>query len=539
MSSPSTTARLLAVALGTFVLVLTCALFFAFSAKPSQPRETELSAIESIRLSQSLQTILEDPTAPVPQTVELTLTAQRSGAPAPVAIPVTYGSGSLATLDDALDDTPAQTEHAVQSLGTDGSIGPALTATASIATPKPRPRIETFRTVLERGGTLMNLLTGSGASRREAYEAIEAMTPLYNPRRLREGQPVHLVMLRTPTVADAATGQGATTGQDGEANPWSTTTQLMGMRLRTDVDREVVITRAADGSYGARELKHELEQRMARVRGTIRSSLFASAQDLGVPAAVIVEFVGILAYSVDFSREIQPGDEFEILYSVYLNDEGAVLKSGQIAFAAMTTSGRERNLYRYVPGDDDIPDYFSPDGQSVKQFLMRTPVDAVRISSRFGRRKHPIQNRWRTHKGVDFAAPTGTRIYAAGNGTVSFVGRQRGYGKIIKIRHANGYETRYAHMNGFASGMRRGKKVSQGQVIGYVGATGWATGPHLHYEVRLKDQAMDPLSIKVPTGRKLEGTTLAAFQKEIQQVNDLREKLPVISNTRTAEAQAQ
>jgi murein DD-endopeptidase MepM/ murein hydrolase activator NlpD len=173
-------------------------------------------------------------------------------------------------------------------------------------------------------------------------------------------------------------------------------------------------------------------------------------------------------------------------------------------------------------------------GKSAKKFLMRTPVDAVRISSRFGRRYHPIKKRWKAHNGVDFAAPTGTRIYAGGDGTVTYAGWATGYGRLVKIRHANGYETRYGHMSGFARGIRRGKRVRQGQLIGRVGATGWATGPHLHYEVRIKGSPKDPLRLRVPTGRELKGKELERFKRSLDETHTLLAAAPLVERVKTA-----
>ncbi len=399
----------------------------------------------------------------------------------------------------------------------------------------PRARIETFTVKLSDGDTLMQRLLDSGASRDDANAVVRATSTVKNPRHLRAGQPLHLIFLTTPVTPTPAnlTVQASfvpTAPLRSEAPSFES--QLVGVRMKTDVDSEVVVSRDDAGAFSAEMVQLELDERLYRVQGTIRSSLFRTARDLDVPNGIIAEFVQILAYAIDFSREIRAGDSFEIFYSQYVDDAGRPVKAGDIAFLSMTNAGRTRALYRFEA--EDGVDYFDDSGQSVRQFLMRTPVDAARISSRFGRRFHPIQKRWKAHNGVDFAAPTGTRIYAAGNGVIDFAGTGRGYGNYIRIRHSNGYETRYAHMSRFATGIRKGRRVRQGDLIGYVGSTGWSTGPHLHYEVRTADGPVDPLSVRVPTGRSLTGSELASFEQTMATTQAQMAAMPLITQTQTA-----
>jgi murein DD-endopeptidase MepM/ murein hydrolase activator NlpD len=387
-----------------------------------------------------------------------------------------------------------------------GRLGPAVPGASMLGVAagddivRISQSVEAVSAVLKPGDTLMRLLMKNGARVRDANKVIRAMKPVKNPRRLRAGQPVHMLFLTT----------------DGEPG-----SELIGLRMKTAIDEEVSVRREKDGAYRAEKIIEELEKQTFRARGRIQASLFQSAGELGVPDRVTVNLAHVLSYSVDFQSEIQEGDEFEILYSQYVDDSGQPVKPGDILFASMTFKGKKRDIYRYE-GTSDGVDYFNEDGKSIRKFLMRTPVDAARISSRFGRRFHPIRKRWKAHNGVDFAASRGTRIYAAGGGKVTFVGRSGGYGKLVKIRHSNGYETRYAHMSRYAKGIKKGQRVSQGQVIGYVGSTGWATGSHLHYEVRARGRAVNPLSVKVPTGRTLKGSELAKFQAHIKDVKAVR-----------------
>jgi murein DD-endopeptidase MepM/ murein hydrolase activator NlpD len=232
-----------------------------------------------------------------------------------------------------------------------------------------------------------------------------------------------------------------------------------------------------------------------------------------VPRPVIDEYIRVYSYDVDFQRKVQPGDSFEILYAG--DDENPSDNGkGDVLFALLTTGGETRKFYRYQTGDDNVVDYYDETGKSAKKFLVRKPVSDGNITSGFGGRNHPLLGYDKMHTGVDWASSTGTPVFAAGNGVIDKIGWEGGYGKYIRVRHANGYETAYGHMSAFARGMEAGKKVRQGQVIGYVGSTGLSTGAHLHYEILINGRFVDPMRIKLPRGRVLEGALLAGFDQE-------------------------
>jgi murein DD-endopeptidase MepM/ murein hydrolase activator NlpD len=214
---------------------------------------------------------------------------------------------------------------------------------------------------------------------------------------------------------------------------------------------------------------------------------------------------------VDFQRDLHPGDRFEVYYDYYYTPDGQPAKDGNIAYAMLELDGKQIALYRYQPDPDQPADYFDPKGQSAKGLLMKTPVDGARISSGFGSRFHPILGYTRMHKGVDFAVPIGTPVMAAGGGTVKFMGRARGYGNFVLINHGNGYATAYGHLSRFAPGMHAGSRVRQGQIFAFSGMTGMATGPHLHYEIRINSKQVNPLKVKMAQGRMLAGKALRGF----------------------------
>ena len=244
-----------------------------------------------------------------------------------------------------------------------------------------------------------------------------------------------------------------------------------------------------------------------------------------IPRPIIEDIVRIYSYDVDFQRKVQPGDSFEVLYAG--EDETPVADShNEVLFAALTVGGDVKRLYRFRSPDDGVVDYYDKSGRSAKKFLVRKPVAEGIMRSGFGIRRHPILGYTKMHTGVDWAAPTGTPIYASGNGTIEKVGWESGYGKYIRIRHTNGYETAYGHMSAYAKGIHEGVKVRQGQVIGFIGSTGLSTGSHLHYEILVNGRFVDPMRIKLPRGRVLAGKVLSDFEKERERLDGIMARKP-------------
>jgi murein DD-endopeptidase MepM/ murein hydrolase activator NlpD len=242
-------------------------------------------------------------------------------------------------------------------------------------------------------------------------------------------------------------------------------------------------------------------------------SIYETALRNHIPRPVIDDLIRIYSYDVDFQRKVQPGDSFEVLFAS--DDENAGDNSkAEVLFALLTTGGETRRFYRYQTTDDNVVDYYDDSGKSAKKFLVRKPVADGTITSGFGGRNHPVLGFTKMHTGVDWASSTGTPIFASGNGVIDKIGYEGGYGKYIRIRHANGWETAYGHMSAFARSLEVGKKVRQGQVIGYVGSTGLSTGAHLHYEILVNGRFVDPMKVKLPRGRVLDGTLLAGFEQE-------------------------
>jgi murein DD-endopeptidase MepM/ murein hydrolase activator NlpD len=256
-------------------------------------------------------------------------------------------------------------------------------------------------------------------------------------------------------------------------------------------------------------------------------SIYETALRNNIPKPVIEALIRIYSYDVDFQHKAQPGDSFDVLYAQ--DDETDVM------FASLTTGGEVRKYYRYQTSDDGIVDYYDETGKSAKKFLVRKPVATGIMRSGFGARNHPLLGYYKMHTGVDWAAPLGTAIYASGNGTIEKVGWESGYGKYVRIKHSNGYETAYGHMTAFSRKTQPGARVRQGQVIGYVGSTGLSTGPHVHYEILVNGRFVDPLRVKLPRGRVLDGAMFANFDKERDRVDSIIAR----SNPRVAQTSGQ
>jgi murein DD-endopeptidase MepM/ murein hydrolase activator NlpD len=351
------------------------------------------------------------------------------------------------------------------------------------------------------------ILAEIGVTSDDITALVQALRRHMDPRRIRAG--VELTFNLQPI-------------EDGIAH------RLLGFGLDTRRLGRIALHRSPDGDFAAETrpaaatataetpsaeatAAPEGRETLAHASATIHSSLFATAKRAGIPHSVIAEVVTMFSWDVDFERDLQRGDRLEVLYRRPADGRG---QSGQVVAAMLTLGGKPLTLYRYLPREGGV-DYLDERGHSARKDLLRTPVDGARLSSRFGYRRHPILGYSRMHRGVDFAAGTGTPIVAAGDGRIAEIGRQSGYGKLVRIDHRSGYSTVYAHMSRFARGLTEGSPVRQGQVIGYVGSTGLATGPHLHYEVLRDGSHIDPASVRRLPGRELAGRERQRFVTEI------------------------
>jgi murein DD-endopeptidase MepM/ murein hydrolase activator NlpD len=338
------------------------------------------------------------------------------------------------------------------------------------------------------GQTLAGVLASADVSTSDAQAAVDAARRVYDPRKLRSGQFV---------TVDFKPGDGS----------------FQGVELQADSEHLVTVSRSGDG-FTADQTHLPVRTELRAARGVIHNSLFESAAAAGIPYTVTAALIRAFSYDVDFQRDIQPGDRFKVMFNNYVSDGG--VRSGDVQFAELILSGRSHAIYG-VRREDGNVDYFTRDGKSIKKGLLKTPVDGARLTSGFGMRMHPILGYTRMHKGVDFGVPTGTPIYAAGDGVIEYAGWAGGYGRFVKIKHNPHMETAYGHMSRIASLSTVGQHVHQGQVIGYVGMTGDATGPHLHYEVLKDGSQVNPITVTMPVSTGLEGGELVAFLKTAEE----------------------
>jgi murein DD-endopeptidase MepM/ murein hydrolase activator NlpD len=340
--------------------------------------------------------------------------------------------------------------------------------------------------IVRPGDTLARLLDGAGVEDAEAHAALSRLATLFPPSALRPGDEVALRFA---------------------AEPLST---LLEIEVEPTPGRTIRALRQPDGSWRAEETLAPRTRFLVRAEGSVSGGLFPALTAAGVPAGLALSLIRILGHQVDFQRDLQPGDRFSILFERYRDSDGDILGHGQVLKAELRLSGRRLAIWRHRDRSGAV-DWYDQNGQSLRRAFLRTPLDGARISSRFGMRSHPILGYTGMHRGIDFAAPTGTPVYAAADGVVAFAGVSGGYGRIVRLRHAGNVETRYAHLSRFGRGIAPGRRVRQGDVIGAVGSTGLSTGPHLHYETLVAGRHVNPAR-HIERTIRLAGADLTAFR---------------------------
>ena len=285
-----------------------------------------------------------------------------------------------------------------------------------------------------------------------------------------------------------------------------------------DIEKKIYVKKV-NNKFVAGEDKKKLFSKLKLYEVEIHNSIYESLKKIDTPDEIIMEFVQLYSFDIDFQRDIRKGNKIKIFFEIYTDSQNNYIKSGNINFSEIILDDESYELYRFQSEGDEFIEYFNGDGKSATKALMKTPINGARLSSGFGMRKHPILGYNKKHQGVDFAAPTGTPIMAAGTGHIEFVGNNGGAGKYIRIKHLNGYKTSYSHLSKYASGIQKNVKVRQGQVIGYVGNTGLSTGPHLHYEVIFNGERINPMKMKLPSGKQLKDKNLEIFLAEKERIN--------------------
>lgn len=345
------------------------------------------------------------------------------------------------------------------------------------------------------GDTVAGILQDAGLNGAEVFRVVKAMGKSYDTRSVKAGQAISISMERT---------------EEGKS--------LKSLSMKLDAVRELVVEKDEHERFASKINKKEIQLRKKVAKASIQSSLYGSAARAGIPASLVADMIRIYSYEVDFQRDLRRGDTVELMYEVYETEDGEFARYGNILYASLGVRGKEIPVYRYERSDGRV-DYYKQDGSNLKRTLMQTPIDGGRISSGYGMRRHPVLGYNKMHKGVDFAAPRGTPIFAAGDGVIDKLGRNGGYGNYIRIKHNGTLKSAYAHMHRYAKGMKQGKRVKQGQVIGYVGSTGRSTGPHLHFEVLKHGKQINPRKIKTANREKLAGNELKKFKGHVSSMS--------------------
>ena len=293
-----------------------------------------------------------------------------------------------------------------------------------------------------------------------------------------------------------------------------------GLKLNFTKTKEIFVWQDIKNNYKSQIYFRPTKLKNTLVKGVIENNLYTSALKAGIPENTLLEMINLIGFSVDFQREIQNGDIFEVLFTKELDIlNNSVIRSKPITFVSINLSGNKLNFFNFED-KYGLPQYYDENGKSSKRTLMKTPINGARLSSRYGNRKHPILGYTKMHRGLDFAAPTGTPVFAAGDGVVEKVGWNGSYGKYIRIRHTGTYKTAYAHLSGYSKNIKVGKRVLQGKTIGYVGNTGRSTGPHLHYEVIKNNIQVNPMRIKLPAGKNISKSNYIKYQNHIKKILD-------------------
>ncbi len=392
------------------------------------------------------------------------------------------------------------------------------------------PGIESRTLTLDTGDTLAGVLEDAGLSDEDTNAAIAALAKVYDLRDARAGQSFTITFESAPQGAHRETPPAnavpaplinnlSTDGDEDDSDPNAPVIpvqtlplgRLLSVSFSPSIEHDITVTRQADNSFTANDVVKQLVEHTHRAGATVDSSLYLAATQAGIPTDVTVAVIKMFSYKVDFQRDLRPGDSFEVYYSYYYTPDGQPARDGNIDYAVMRTGGKEYAVYRYQPDPNQPAEYFDAHGASLKGMLMKTPVDGARISSGFGMRFHPVLGYTRMHKGIDFAVPVGTPVMASGSGIVKTAGRSNGYGNFMLVDMGNGYGFAYGHLSRFAPGMHPGSHVHQGEIVAYSGNTGLSTGPHLHYEIRIHNVQVNPLTVKIAQGRILSGHDLRDF----------------------------
>jgi len=358
------------------------------------------------------------------------------------------------------------------------------------------PVINVKKTKLKKNETLVSALTRINFKNYQISKIINTISNLQTGSKILSSLPVGMIIHYS--------------------NPSSLTGGAL--KLNYTKTKDIFVWQDVKNNYKSQIFFRPTRMEETLIKGVIKNNLYVSALKSGIPENTLLEMISLLGFSIDFQREIRSGDSFEVLFTKEIDIlSDLVTKTKPIKYVSMNLSGNKLNFFNYED-QFGFPQYYDENGKSSKRTIMKTPINGARLSSRYGNRKHPILGYTKMHRGLDFAAPTGTPIFAAGDGIIEKAGWNGSYGKYIRIRHTGTYKTAYAHLSGFHKNVRIGKRVLQGKIIGYVGTTGRSTGPHLHYEVIKNNIQVNPMKIKLPAGKNISKVDINNYKSHIEKI---------------------
>lgn len=349
----------------------------------------------------------------------------------------------------------------------------------------------------QKGDTLASILARAGVSKDDSNTALSSIRTVFNPRKL-----------------DTKTILSLNIDKDAKGN-----VIIKSLKIPASAITNIELSRNNDDQFIVKKLDVPVVKKLARVGSEINGNIYKTGANLGIPSSMMSELVNAYSYDVDFQRDLKKGSSLDVLFERTETKDGAIVGSGNLVFSELTMGDKIVKIYRYTDKNGHA-DFYNEKGESIRKALLRTPVNGARITSGYGMREHPLSGYTKMHKGVDFGAPTGTPVYAAGDGVVEVAARENGYGNFLKIKHTDKYATAYAHLSRYAGGISPGKRVKQGQIVAYVGSTGASTGPHLHYEILVKDEQVNPANVRFKMGNVLQGKDLLAFRSNIGKVEE-------------------
>lgn len=362
------------------------------------------------------------------------------------------------------------------------------------------------------GDTILKILLNLGVKESDAFALLEEMKKIYDPKSISNKDSISIAY---KVKVDYNETSKESVNRE---------VVIKNILLSPSIDKQIMLSRNEDGSYVAKEIQLKIVKSVSRYYGTLENGLYVDGVKAGISPTAMMNMINLYSYDVDFQRDIQDGDKFEMLVESFYTEDGRKVRDGNILFSSLTLKNRSIDMYMYeVNGKAE---YFDSKGNSTRKSLLRTPINGARVSSSFGMRRHPVLGYSKMHKGIDFAAPSGTPILAAGSGTITYYGVKGGYGNFVQIKHNQEYSTAYGHASKFVKKFRVGSQVKQGEVVAYVGTTGRSTGPHLHFELLYKGTAVNPSKVKATSGLKLSGKALKSFEAKKGEIDRYRKNIP-------------